>query len=162
MKTGRDDLDAMVRVTSIPADEPTFLLRAQDSCAAEAVRAWAEFSLAAGAPIAVVEQALKQADAMEAWPIKKTAGADHLTGDEAMRLKYEFGRRTWSIGHRDPAFLAAARVLEGRLTKLQPLVDFLTGLADSPDQAVEVAGPDIMSLVRYGARLALKKAGLRQ
>jgi hypothetical protein len=113
MKTGRPDLDAMLRVTSIPGDEPVFVVRAQDAVGADTVRAWAELALTAGAPIAVVESALKQADAMEAWKVKKIADADHLTPDQVRRLEHEYARRQWNLGQFTPLAIAERR---GRMT----------------------------------------------
>jgi hypothetical protein len=129
MKTGREDLDAMIRVASIPSNEPTFLLRAQDLCAADAVRAWAQLQLSAGGPVAVVEQALKQADAMDAWPIKKLPGADHLSEGAALRLAYEFERREWAWGDLSATTIAEARGGDAMLAKLQKLVNFVGVIA---------------------------------
>jgi hypothetical protein len=55
----------------IAADEPTFLIRAQDAVAAQAVRAWAELAAAIGADEATIAFAIKLADEMDAWPKKK-------------------------------------------------------------------------------------------
>jgi hypothetical protein len=109
MTTGRPDFDAMVKFSSIPVDEPKFILRAQDACAADAVRAWAELAKSAGTPLAVVEQALHQADRMEAWPIKKVADADHLTPDEAKNLVADHKRRLWNLGAMTPEAIAERR-----------------------------------------------------
>jgi len=56
----------------IPQDEPVFLIRGQDKYAAMAVRHYARLVAAAGAPLNLVEACFAQADAMDAWPIKKT------------------------------------------------------------------------------------------
>lgn len=56
----------------IPADEPVFLLRGQDVNAAEVVRFWAHLAQESGADEATVASALAQAEAMDAWPVKKT------------------------------------------------------------------------------------------
>lgn len=60
----------------IPADEPVFLLRAQDQFAAQAVRMWAErvtiAALSRGEPSPPIAlAALEHAKKMDAWPIKK-------------------------------------------------------------------------------------------
>jgi|HubBroStandDraft_6_1064221.scaffolds.fasta_scaffold107012_4 hypothetical protein len=57
--------------TPIAADEPVFLLRAQDETAAAVVRFWAALN-SQGDPMAV-ELALEHARKMDAWPRKKTA-----------------------------------------------------------------------------------------
>ena len=159
MKTGRSDLDAMIRVSSIPSDEPTFLLRAQDSCAAEAVRAWAELQLAIGTSTAVVEQALTQADAMDAWPVKKTPDAAHLSEGHAKRLAYEFVRREWNGGDLTPSALAHARGEAAMLSALQPLVDFLGVLSTlrDPSGDQEALGMRLTS-IRAVAISLLKRA----
>jgi len=53
-------------------DEPLFVLRAQDESAPEVVRDWAAQAEAKGAPAEKVREALELADAMEAWPHRKT------------------------------------------------------------------------------------------
>lgn len=55
----------------IPRDEPVFLLRAQDRCAANAVRAWSYNAENIGADGVTIALARHHADMMEAWPIKK-------------------------------------------------------------------------------------------
>jgi hypothetical protein len=61
----------------IPADEPVFLLRAQDPFAAEAVRLYAHLLAAnarngsVGADVAFSSLALRHAAKMEEWPTKK-------------------------------------------------------------------------------------------
>ena len=52
-------------------DEPIFTLRAQDKLAPMVVRYWAELAEDAGSPAAKVEEALRCADEMDAWPTKK-------------------------------------------------------------------------------------------
>lgn len=73
MKHGRADYNEEIQAPAhiIPADEPVFLLRAQDRAAAPAVRAWAAVAQALGAEPEVVNNALHQAELMEAWPVKK-------------------------------------------------------------------------------------------
>jgi len=55
----------------IPQDEPVFLLRAQDRAAACVVRYWAFLVDHSGGDRNIVDAALKQADLMENWPVKK-------------------------------------------------------------------------------------------
>jgi hypothetical protein len=112
MKTGRADWDAFVKVGSIPADEPVFLLRAQNSWAAETVRDWAANGLSKGMPAAVAEQALRQADAMDAWPVKKPVTADHLSDAERKQLAYAHARRVWNVGRMSQEALVAALMLD--------------------------------------------------
>lgn len=57
--------------TPIAADEPVFLLRASDKCAAFAVRYWATRAELAGAGPDVVKSARAHAAKMEDWPIKR-------------------------------------------------------------------------------------------
>ena len=53
------------------ADEPVFLLRAQDRLAARTVDDWADFAEIRGSPEAKVEGARAIAKAMAAWPNRK-------------------------------------------------------------------------------------------
>lgn len=64
MNTGRPHSD-------IPAEEPVFILRAQDRFAASAVRFWAFSMVNHGGDQATFEAAMAQAAALEAWPVKK-------------------------------------------------------------------------------------------
>jgi len=86
----------MLKISSIPSDEPVFVIRGQDAVSGDVVRAWAARAKAAGAPLAVVEQALQQADRMDAWPTKKVADADHLSEAEQKQLAYQLERRAWN------------------------------------------------------------------
>lgn len=129
MQTGRAAYDSAIKMTTIQADEPTFLLRGQDQLAAKTVRAWASFAHAAGAPLAVVESALQQADAMHAWPIKKLPDADHLAEHDQKQLAFQFSRRAWgaatdryeaALG--PPVMLAEERAYSKALGKLRPIL----------------------------------------
>lgn len=58
----------------IPADEPVFLLRAQDQTAAGLVREWARRNeQIAGHDPHAVKLAREHADLMDKWPVKKTS-----------------------------------------------------------------------------------------
>ncbi len=59
----------------IPPDEPVFLLRGQDLLAHGLVRQWACLLRTNGGDPRLVDLALAQADAMEAWAIKKLPDA---------------------------------------------------------------------------------------
>lgn len=54
-------------------EEPLFVLRAQDKLAPEIVMEWAHRALAAGTPIAKVEEARRCAQEMEEWQIANEA-----------------------------------------------------------------------------------------
>jgi hypothetical protein len=54
------------------ADEPLFVLRSTDMLAPEMVREWAYRAMVAGTPIEKVQQARRDADAMEDWQIKNS------------------------------------------------------------------------------------------
>jgi hypothetical protein len=73
MRHGRADYNDQIQAPAhlIPIDEPVFLLRAQDRAAANTVRAWAALVEALGGPPEVVANARRQADLMDAWPVKK-------------------------------------------------------------------------------------------
>ena len=95
MQTGRADLDALLKVATIPSDEPVFILRAQDTEAADTVRAWAALHLADGGSEAVAESALQQAEAMDKWPIKKRPSPDHWSVPERLQLGFLFDQRAY-------------------------------------------------------------------
>ena len=57
----------------IPADEPVFLIRAQDQVGHLAVRAWAHLHRLNGGSDIAYDIAIKHADLMERWPKKKPA-----------------------------------------------------------------------------------------
>lgn len=62
----------------IPAEEPVFLLRAQDETAAATLRFWASLNESRGGDYALIKAAREQAERMDAWPTKKLA--DHDSG----------------------------------------------------------------------------------
>ena len=101
---GRPDLDHLVKAAHVPAGEPKFLLRGRDPAAAGAVRAWASLARELGVTLAVIEQALVQADAMDAWAPKRLPDAEHLTEPERKQLEYQHDRRAWRahvVAHED-------------------------------------------------------------
>jgi hypothetical protein len=67
MRHGRDDS----YLTDIPDEEPVFVIRAQDSCGAAAVRRYADLLIAVHANPLMVKSVLEHAEAMDAWPVKK-------------------------------------------------------------------------------------------
>jgi hypothetical protein len=126
-RSGRADYDQMVRIKSIPAEEPTFLLRAKDAVAADAIRCWAALAKAAGTPHAAVEQALKQADRFDGWPTKHAPDADHLTEAQAKQLAYEHSRRNWAATIKGLPEPAATGAETQARDVLRDLVDKLLG-----------------------------------
>lgn len=52
-------------------DEPVFILRAQDSLAADLVERWAIGARAAGCPNDKVQEAMALAEDMRRWPTRK-------------------------------------------------------------------------------------------
>lgn len=109
MDTGRPDLNSSIKTTAIAQDEPVFILRPKDPSAAATVRAWAAFSAIAGVPPATLEQALVQADRMDAWPHRKLPGDDHLELEERLHLEYQHQRRLWDGTEFSPWRLAEIR-----------------------------------------------------
>lgn len=125
MKTGRPDLDALVQVKSLPANAPTFMLFPQDPLAAATVRVWAALAYSEGVGPAVVESALQQADAIEAWADKKLPDGSHLSADQVKQLTYEFGRRAQAAmpDCADPKImLAEERAIVDALGRVRPLL----------------------------------------
>jgi hypothetical protein len=52
-------------------NEPVFILRAQDSLAADCVEQWAIHARAAGCPVDKVREAFDLVDEMRRWPVRK-------------------------------------------------------------------------------------------
>ena len=71
MARAQDELDYLMKIAVTNPDEPVFTLRAQDKHAADLVRKWAHFANVSGCPIQKVNEALRLADDMDAWPVKK-------------------------------------------------------------------------------------------
>jgi hypothetical protein len=72
MKHAREDYQRIQDPAGkIPADEPVFLLRAQDAVAADVVRCWADLNLAHGGDPELSRLARAHADLMDAWPVRK-------------------------------------------------------------------------------------------
>lgn len=94
--TGRDDYDKLVHFRALAPDEPYFMIRGQDAVSGDAVRAWAQLARDAGAPPALVEAALEQADRLDAWPTKKVPDDDHIDPAERAQLAYRLERRAWA------------------------------------------------------------------
>ncbi|HWF01587.1 MAG TPA: hypothetical protein VG248_17425 [Caulobacteraceae bacterium] len=92
---GRPDLDLLLRAQHIPVGEPIFYLRARDPGAETGVRAWAARAFELGAPAAVIEQGLQQADAIASWPEKRLPDVHHLKRHEILQLEYQLRRRAW-------------------------------------------------------------------
>lgn len=93
---GRSDYDQLIKVGSLTPGEPRFVIRAQDECAGDAVRAWAAIAHGKGAPIEAVELALQQADRIDAWPTKKRPDGPDLDENQRKGLRNLFGRRAWN------------------------------------------------------------------
>ena len=113
--TGRPDFDAAFRISTITPEEPLFILRGRDPLAAQATRAWASLAHNAGVDPAIIEQALKQADRLEAWSPKALPDGDRLSEAEKKQLRYELGRRAW----RDWQGLTAEPSLDALLMNYQ-------------------------------------------
>jgi hypothetical protein len=92
---GRADLDQLIRISHVPADEPTFYLRARDPAAFDGIVAYAAKARKLGVPIAVVEQSLMRSDAFAAFGPKVLPDAEHLTDAERKQLEYQHSRRAW-------------------------------------------------------------------
>ena len=52
-------------------DEPVFILRAQDSLAADLVELWSIRARSAGCPVDKTRKAMELAEEMRRWPIRK-------------------------------------------------------------------------------------------
>jgi hypothetical protein len=132
--SGRDDYNAAAHFTQLEPGEPYFLIRGRDALGAAAVRAWAALAYEAFVPMAVVEKSLQQADAIEAWPVKKRPDAAHLTDAEVLQLAFQLERRAWNAREdsADPRImLAEERALTAAMSRMRPLLaTLLSGLTD--------------------------------
>ena len=143
--SGRSDYNAAAHFTQLEPGEPYFLIRGHDKLGATAVRAWAAAAYDAMAPMAIVETALKQADAIEAWPVKKLPDAKHLTSDQCLQLAFELERRAWNA-RSDSAdariMLAEERALTAAMSRLRPvLATLFAGLTKNEDGSYTFAMP---------------------
>lgn len=75
MLHAREDYNPRIQDSEgkIPADEPVFLLRAQDKVAATLVRIWALLHREAGGDEDIAVMAENWAEYMDRWPKKKSA-----------------------------------------------------------------------------------------
>jgi hypothetical protein len=109
--SGRKDYNRLIRFRQVQPGEPIFMLMGRDIVSGPTVRDWAARAHEAGSPPALIESALQQADALDAYPEKKAPDADHLTPEEQTHLAYQLDRRAWSaraVAH-SPAILFAER-----------------------------------------------------
>jgi hypothetical protein len=111
---GRADLDGLLRAKHIPAEEPVFLLRARDPAAFEGVLGWAVAAARLGVPVAVIEQGLRQGEALAAFQPKRLPDTDHLTIPEIKQLEYQHSRRAWRAGLFAPADAVELMLAERR------------------------------------------------
>ncbi|MDR3510675.1 MAG: hypothetical protein P4L73_03515 [Caulobacteraceae bacterium] len=143
---GRPDLDAMIKFAAVPASEPVFLLRAQDEGGGDGARDWAARAHARGVPVAVIEQALQQADRMDAWPTHKAPDADHLTENERKRLEQQFRRRAWTAGIDAAPDVGLALAYQRGVSECESLIRDLAralkGAALSLEWRIECSAPD--------------------
>ncbi len=80
---GRKDYADFAHVSeTIPADEPVFLLRAQDVNAARTIRYWADQHEKSGGDPKLCDLAREHAKRMDDWPIKKVADMAMFVADE--------------------------------------------------------------------------------
>lgn len=114
MRAGRADYDEMIKVRSLHPGEPFFVVRAQDEGAGDTVRAWCAIDFAKGAPLALIEQGLQQADAIDAFGPKKVPDADHLTDAEQKQLVYQLERRAWNRRNDSPTEALLLAHVRGR------------------------------------------------
>lgn len=121
---GREDYDRTLRMPMLAPGEPVFPLRAQDELTGETIDFWASLAWRRGVDPAVIEQALKQADATKAWPDRRLPDAHHLTEPERKQLAYELVRRAWHArdDNADPRILLAeVRAGSSALAHLRPI-----------------------------------------
>lgn len=124
--SGRPDYDQLIKVSSLAPGEPVFVIRAQDECAGDAVRAWAALAWNASVPAEVVELALQQADRMDKWPVKKAPDGPDLADHRRKDLRNQLNRRAWSSRPAAPDAATITAQLLGRnaiISQIRPLLD---------------------------------------
>lgn len=122
---GRDDYNALDSFNQLGAGEPYFRTRGRDILSGPSARAWAALAYDAGVPVAVVEQALQQADRLDGFSDKRLPNADHLSAAEAKQLEYQFSRRATAAqtDATDPRImLAEQRALDAVIGRLRPIL----------------------------------------
>lgn len=141
---GREDYNAAAHFTQLQPGEPYFLIRGRDKLSGPAVRAWAALAYEALAPLAIVEKALQQADAMDVWPDKQLPNADHLGDDEVLQLAYQLERRGWRAQEdsADPRImLAEERAYQQALGRVRPLLNQLLATLAAGEEGVFIYSP---------------------
>jgi hypothetical protein len=85
MKHARKDYNERIQdaQNKIPADEPVFLIRAQDQVGHLAVRAWAHMHRHNGGSDVAYDLAMEHADKMEAWAKKHGSKAADVPPEAA-------------------------------------------------------------------------------
>lgn len=112
--SGREDLDQIVKISSLQPGEPFFFVRGHDPHSGPTARFWARMAHASGVDPAVIEQALRQADTLDAFRPKKLTDAEHLTSDERAQLSYQLSRRAWNAREADDIVGASLVLAERR------------------------------------------------
>lgn len=161
---GRADYDELVTFHGIEPGEPFFMIRGKDAAGADTVRAWVMLASERGAPPALLEQALRQADKLEAWPVKKVADADHLTDAEQKQLVFCLQRRAWNAREdvldirvfyaEQRAWRSAEAKIAGVRVKLQAAIDVAS-------QQLLVEMREILAEVQRAIIAGDREAGLR-
>ena len=128
MKHARADYQERVQDSAgiIPEDEPVFLLRAQDTTAAETVRSWAERNERLFGPSMGTQAARIQADKMERWHTRKAPDCTH---EQLFGAKAEHFPTEEQLTMNDPDWPAERRPLsdvtleEAEAEALEPTED---------------------------------------
>jgi hypothetical protein len=153
-ESGRQDYDRLIRFSQLEPGEPYFFVRARDRVSGPTVRAWAALASKAGAPMAIVESALQQADRLDEWPAKQLPDANHLSREEQLSLEHQLHRRAWShrIAHvpNEAILLAEARGAAAAVAGERHADALLVDLVDAlgPVLAKSTAGEEQMARVR--------------
>lgn len=88
MKHARRDYDRIQDPSGkIPADEPVFLLRAQDRTASQAVRFWIMLNECLDVDKEHLRQVKHHVSKMETWPLKKIADSPKKTKVSQKQVK---------------------------------------------------------------------------
>jgi len=165
--SGRADYDRLINFTQLDPGEPFFFVRGRDVNAGATVRAWAALASKRGAPAAIIESALQQADRLDDWATKKLPDADHLSAEQQRQLEYQLLRRAWShrVAHvpNDAILLAEARGAAAAVARERHADQLLVDLVEvlGPVLARSTAGKDEIDRVTHALRRVREDLALR-
>ena len=124
--TGREDLDALIDIRGPRPGEPIFVVFGRDKLAEGAAHDYAARAYQEGCSPALVESALRRADALAAYGPKKLPDIS-LAPDLVKQATYRLSRRAWNARPTADAreIYAEERAIAACKAALAPLIDEL-------------------------------------